>query len=60
MKDITKIIIPIPPIHCVKERQKCKDFGNASTLIRVELPVVVKHTCFQKALAKEGIASLMM
>ncbi len=51
------MMIPMPPIHWVKLRQKCSDLGKASMLIRVELPVVVNpQTLSKKASVKEGIA----
>ena len=59
MNDITKMMMPKPPIHCVKLRQKWSDLGNASMLSSVELPVVVKpHILSKKAFVKEGIAPL--
>lgn len=39
---MAKMRIPIPPIQCVKERQKTIPFGNASTSERIEEPVVEK------------------
>ena len=59
MNDITKIMIPIPPIHWLKLRQKWSDLGNVSRLSIVELPVVLKpHMLSKKALVNEGMAPL--
>lgn len=38
---MTKTSTPIPPINCVSERQKSKDFGRASTFVSMLEPVVV-------------------
>ena len=47
---------PMPPIQCVKLRQKSKDFGRASTSERIEAPVVVKpDTVSKRASMKFGI-----
>ena len=60
INDIAKIRIPIPPIHCVKLRQKCSDFGNTSIFSSVELPVVVNpHMLSKKASVKFGMAPLI-
>ena len=57
--DMTKMMMPMPPIHCVKLRQKWRDRGKASMLSNVELPVVVKPQMdSKKALVNEGMAPL--
>ena len=47
---------PIPPIQCVKLRQKISDFGNASTSVKMDAPVVVNpETVSKTASAKSFI-----
>src|SRR5659263_175537 len=38
---ITSRIMPIPPIQCVRLRQKSIDLGRLSTFVNIEAPVVV-------------------
>ena len=47
----------MPPIQCVKLRQKISDFGSASTSLKIDAPVVVKpETVSKSASSKFGIA----
>jgi hypothetical protein len=53
---ITRTIIPIPPIQCVKLRQNKMDFGSASMSVKMEEPVVVNpDTDSKNALINEGM-----
>ena len=39
---MVRISTPMPPIQCMKERQKRIPLGRGSTAVRTEAPVVVK------------------
>ena len=50
----------MPPIQCVKLRQNSMERDMASTLLRIDAPVVVKpETVSKKASTKFGISPLM-
>ena len=54
---ITRTMMPMPPIQCVKLLQNKIDFGNDSISVRIEEPVVVNpETDSKKALINEGMA----
>jgi hypothetical protein len=54
---ITRTIIPIPPIQCVKLLQNKMDFGSASMSVKMEDPVVVNPDAdSKKAFINDGIA----
>lgn len=58
---IRKQRIPIPPIQCVKLRQKRIDLGIDSISVNIVAPVVVKPDVVSKnAFTKSGIAPLIM
>ena len=51
-----RTIIPIPPIHCVNDRQKSNPCGNDSISVRIDAPVVVNPDMVsKKASVKEDI-----
>ena len=50
-------MMPMPPIQCVRLRQKSRPCGTASMSVRMEAPVVVKPDMVsKKASVKLGIA----
>ena len=52
--------IPMPPIQCVKLRQKSTPCGRTSTAVKTEEPVVVRPEHDSKKLSiKDGKAPLM-
>jgi hypothetical protein len=56
MMRITRTIIPIPPIQCVKLLQNKIEFGNTSISVRIEAPVVENpETDSKYASMKDGI-----
>ncbi|CDC70217.1 putative uncharacterized protein [Candidatus Colimorpha enterica] len=57
---MTKTSTPIPPIQCVKLRQKSAPWLSASTSSSTEAPVVVNPlTVSKKASTNDGISRLM-
>lgn len=49
-------MIPMPPIQCVRLRQKIMDLGSTSISVKMDAPVVVKpETDSKNASVKEGI-----
>lgn len=52
----TKTSTPMPPIQCVKLRQKSRQRDSASISVRIVAPVVVKpETVSKKQSIKDGI-----
>ena len=57
---VTNTIIPIPPIQCVKLRQKSIPRFRLSTSVNIEAPVVVNPlTVSKNASTTDGIAPLI-